>query len=153
MFTKWFIYPAFVNKKTIFIVQPNIIIIYSIFTTNKQTIAKHNTNQKNVGYVWMGVKGWLKSHNFYDQSPINWCLLLSTRPDESIELQVLKTSRGSPRTSSIEATIGSEDSNESTDYNQAASIDPPTIGRTTDENIMLWKLMLIFQVFISLFIR
>lgn len=43
-------------------------------------------------------------------------------------MQVLKTSHGSPRTSSIEATIGSEDSNESTDYNQAVGTDPPTIG-------------------------
>lgn len=43
-------------------------------------------------------------------------------------MQVLKTSFASPRTSSIEATNGSEDSNESTDYNQAAGTDPPTIG-------------------------
>ncbi|XP_054257111.1 pecanex-like protein 1, partial [Macrosteles quadrilineatus] len=56
----------------------------------------------------------------------------SNRPEESIELQVLKTSHGSPRTSSIEATIGSEDSNESTDYNQATGTDPPTIDLKVD---------------------
>lgn len=55
-------------------------------------------------------------------------MFCSIRPEESIEMQVLKTSHGSPRTSSIEATIGSEDSNESTDYNQAVGTDPPTIG-------------------------
>ncbi|XP_046664729.1 pecanex-like protein 1 [Homalodisca vitripennis] len=56
----------------------------------------------------------------------------SGRPEENIELQVLKTSHGSPRTSSIEATIGSEDSNESTDYNQATGTDPPTIDLKVD---------------------
>lgn len=37
----------------------------------------------------------------------------------------------SPRASAVEATNGSEDSNESTDYNQTCGADPPasTIGK------------------------
>uniref|UniRef100_A0A1B6E3I5 Pecanex-like protein n=1 Tax=Clastoptera arizonana TaxID=38151 RepID=A0A1B6E3I5_9HEMI len=60
--------------------------------------------------------------------PINKNVL---REEEGIELQVLsgksesETPRYSPRTSSIEATIGSEDSNESTDYNVASGPEPP----------------------------
>lgn len=57
--------------------------------------------------------------------------------EEGIEMQVLnkrasETPHCSPRTSSIEPTIGSEDSNESTDSNQAAGGEPPnsTIGKS-----------------------
>lgn len=44
---------------------------------------------------------------------------------------VTETSHCSPHTSAVEAGIGSEDSNESTDYNQACGADPPvsTIGK------------------------
>ncbi|XP_075233994.1 pecanex isoform X2 [Lycorma delicatula] len=50
--------------------------------------------------------------------------------EEGIEMQVLnkrasETPHCSPRTSSIEPTIGSEDSNESTDYNIATGGEPP----------------------------
>lgn len=43
-----------------------------------------------------------------------------------------ETSHRSPPTSAVEATVGSEDSNESTDYNQACGVEPPassTIGK------------------------
>lgn len=57
-------------------------------------------------------------------------------------MQVLKTSFASPRTSSIEATNGSEDSNESTDYNQAAGTDPPTIGTVLWSHSFLTDILL-----------